>query len=109
MLYLHLHRGIGTALALKALRSGKCLPLIGDAAKSLDDVLPECTNFILACYNQKGSTTMTEACHNTWKLKVSRSTTSAPKLQTLPPTNEAFRENVSRTPTGYSLERCCES
>mgnify|MGYP007134113612 CR=1 FL=1 len=51
---------------------------------------------------------MTEACHNTWKLKVSRNTTSAPKLQTLPPTNEAFRENVSRTPTGYSLERCCE-
>ena len=84
------YSGIGKTLALKA------LPLLGDADKSIDDVLPECTSFILACYNQKGCTTMTEARHNIWKSKVSRSTASAPKLQTLPPTNEAFRENVAR-------------
>ena len=39
---------------------------------------------------------MTETRPNIWKFKVSRSTASAPKLQTLPPTNEAFRENVAR-------------
>ena len=39
---------------------------------------------------------MTTARHKIWSIKVSRTIGSAPKLQTLPPTNEAFRENVAR-------------
>ena len=88
--------GIGKGLAMKALRSGYSLLLLGEDDKSIDDVMPESTSFILACYSQKECNSMTEARHKVWKSRVSRSTASAPKLKTLPPTDAAFRENVAR-------------
>jgi len=39
---------------------------------------------------------MTEARQKSWSSKVSRTIGGAPKLQTLPPTTEAFTENVRR-------------
>ena len=50
----------------------------------------------LACYGQSKCHTMTEARQKVWTLKVGQSIAGVPKLVTLPPTNEAFGENVAR-------------
>lgn len=91
------YHGLGKGVALKVIRTGKYpLMFLGEVDKSLTDISPECTAFILACYNQSACCSLTEARHKIWSSKVSRSTASAPKLKTLPPTNEAFLENVVR-------------
>ena len=50
----------------------------------------------MSCYGHPESASLTDARQKTWSLMVSRSIGAAPKLQTLPPTNEAFVENVAR-------------
>lgn len=91
------YHGIGKGVALRVMKTNNfSLNHLGDTAKSLPDIIPQSTSFMLACYNQTGSQSMTEARHKIWVSKVSRSTASAPKLQTLPPTTEAFKENVAR-------------
>ena len=56
----------------------------------------EATKFILACYNQSKSQSMTEARKQMWQEKLSKSLSGPPKLCSLPPTTEAFTENVKR-------------
>jgi len=62
----------------------------------LADVINQAVPFMLACHEQSKYHSMTEAQQNVWTLKVGRSIAGAPKLATLPPTNEAFGENVAR-------------
>ena len=50
---------------------------------------------MLACTNRAACQSLTEVRHKIWTTKVSPGTASAPKLQTLPPTTEAFNENVA--------------
>ena len=89
--------GIGKAIALKVLRSRKYpLNMIGDVASDLPDAIHQATQFVLACYGQPECGSMTDARHKVWSSKVKRSIAGAPKLQSLPPTDEAFRENVAR-------------
>lgn len=89
--------GIGKAAALRVLRAGtEHLSYIGDTSCVLSEVITQATPFILACYGQTKCTSMTEARQKMWASKVGRSVASAPKLATLPPTNEAFKENVAR-------------
>jgi hypothetical protein len=77
------YQGIGKGVALKVIKMGKYpLTYLGDTDKSLLDVTTQCTSFMLACNNILVS-------------KVSCSTARTPKLKTLPPTNEAFKENVT--------------
>ena len=52
---------------------------------------------MLSCYGHPECSSLTGARQKIWSRKVSRSIGAAPKLQSLPPTNEAFTENVART------------
>lgn len=89
--------GIGKGVALKVLRSkAHSLGTLGDGNAALKDVVSEATKFMLACYGQSQSQTMTEARQRMWRSKVGRSMAGAPKLATLPPTDEAFAGNVAR-------------
>ena len=91
------YHGIGKGCALKVLRSHQySLSCLGEPTSHLDDVLRQATPFILACYGQSGCHSITEARQKVWTSKVARSTASAPKLCSLPPTNEAFKQNVAR-------------
>ena len=91
------YHGIGKGVALKILRSsGFSLSKVGDITSSVQDALGQSTPFVLSCYGHPESASLTDARQKIWSRKVSRSLGAAPKLKTLPPTNEAFVENVAR-------------
>ena len=72
---------------------------MGDPKTSLDDVMKESTHFIGACYGHKcdPSDTMSSIRYKVWVARTGRNGASIlPKLKSLPPTVEAFRENVKR-------------
>ena len=51
---------------------------------------------MLSCYNVRNADTMSDARMSVWASKTGRSMVSIPKLESLPPTNEAFEMNVRR-------------
>ena len=72
---------------------------LGDPKASLDDVMKESTHFIGACYGEKcdPSDTMSSIRYKVWVSHTGQKGASIlPKLKSLPPTVEAFRENVKR-------------
>ena len=55
------------------------------------------TAFVAKCYGSTVQGSMSDIRYNIWLKKTSkRKVTVKPKLQTLPPTTEAFRENANR-------------
>lgn len=92
-----MYHGIGKGVTLKVLRTGKLsLSKVGDITVSVEEALVQATHFILSCYGRPECTSLTDARQKIWSRKVSQSIGAAPKLQSLPPTNEAFAENVAR-------------
>ena len=92
-----MYHGIGKGVTLKVLRtSNLSLSKIGDITVSIEEAVVQATHFILSCYGRPECTSLTDARQKIWSRKVSQSTSAAPKLQSLPPTNEAFAENVAR-------------
>ena len=90
------YSGIGKGTALKILRSGKyTLSVIGDTRSNLTDVMQQASYFILACYGHSCCESITAARHKVWSTKLSRNTGKAPEQKSLPPTKEAFKENVT--------------
>ena len=93
------YNGIGKTKVVKALSAGIVLNHLGDPKANLDDVIKESTHFIGACYGQKcdPSDTMSSICYKLWASCTERKGASIlPKLKSLPPTVEAFRQNVKR-------------
>ncbi|KAG1651907.1 Craniofacial development protein 2 [Nymphon striatum] len=89
--------GIGKRVALKVLRSNKHkLNYLGNTDVDLIDVVEQATHFMIACYGQPGCSLFTEAQTKLWSRKFGRSKVTAPTLCALPPTTEAFKENVAR-------------
>ena len=89
--------GIGKAAALRVLTSGvHALTYVGDTSRILSEVTAQATPFILACYGQTKCPSLTGARQKMWANKVGQSVVGEPKLASLPPTNEAFNENVAR-------------
>ena len=88
--------GIGKTTALKQLQSGHLLNMLGTRGNPIEEVVQQATSFISACYGQKNCKTMSETRIKVWLSKTSRASSSTPKLCTLPPTTEAFKENVKR-------------
>jgi len=52
--------------------------------------------FVLACYGQGSCRSLTETRQKTWTQKIAQRRSSAPPLSSLPPTDEAFRQNNLR-------------
>ena len=90
--------GIGKTKMLKAVQSSKCsISLLGDINAPMKDIIKQVTDFMCKCYNSLDATTMTEARITAWLTKTGRkSALRIPKLCSLPPTTEAFEENVKR-------------
>ena len=92
------HYGIGKATVVNILRT-KSVPLssIGDLTSQFEDVLKEATNFIAACYKMPtDGSDMSSVRGKVWASRVGKAPSCAPKLHSLPPTSEAFCENVKR-------------
>lgn len=90
--------GIGKGTVVKVLRSGSVpLTCVGDHNADLKSVMKASTDFIAACYgNRTASESMSAVRQRVWASKVGKSPSVAPKLCSLPPTTEAFTENVKR-------------
>ena len=73
------------------------LTYVGDISRVLSEVTAQATPLILACYGQAKFTSLTGPRQQMWANKVDLGMAGAPKLTSLPPTNEAFNENVVRT------------
>ena len=91
--------GVGKVKAVKVLKAGHKLDSIGQPESQQETVIQEATQFIAACYGEKvrPDESMSDIRYRQWLSKMGRkSAASVPKLKTLPPTTEAFIENVKR-------------
>ncbi len=67
---------------------------MGNPVSSIEDVMNQATLFMLSCYGHPECATLTEARQRVWAVQVAKNVASAPKLCSLPPTTEAFVQNV---------------
>lgn len=89
--------GIGKSRIVKILKKGHSLSLLGDKTASIEDVNKQASVFINICYGYPKCLTVSEARVRAWSTKMGRSASSKPpRLCSLPPTNEAFLQNVKR-------------
>jgi len=89
------HR-VGKGTVVKILKAGHKLSAIGDVDSSHEEVMMQATKFISACYSYHNSKSLSEARLLVWTKKNRKGVTSASKLCAIPPTTEAFQENVKR-------------
>lgn len=88
--------GVGKVTAIAVARKGHILDQLGQPTADIIEVVKQSTAFMAACYGCKTPcSTMTECRQQQWAQKTGKST-SAPKLCSLPPTTEAFEQNVRR-------------
>ena len=96
-----IHKGvvIGKGTVLKNLTAApNSLSLFGYLDALLSDGVDQTTKFIGACYgNRVGEESMPDIRYKIWTTKFGNTATSAPKIQALPPTTEAFIEKVKRS------------
>ena len=88
--------GIGKGTVVKTLCSGMALSLLGDIDASMTEIIQQSMKFMLKCYGMNQAETMSNARMLLWSSKLSKGKTVTPDLCTLPPTDEAFEENVKR-------------
>ena len=81
-------------------RGGGCFPLfyIGDVHAEIKYVEAQATKFMCTAYGKvaESCNSMTERRVKMWRSKTGKSGASSVKLCSIPPTNEAFTENVHR-------------
>jgi hypothetical protein len=92
-------QGIGKPTIANAFKKGN-FPLfaIGDVNADLKSVETQAIKLICASYGKITATcnSMTEYRVKSWRMRTARAGTSSMKLCTMPPTNEAFYENLLR-------------
>ena len=91
--------GIGKATVIKVTKTGRfSLSEVGDVTADMKSVEAQATNFICAAYGKitQSCTSMTECRVKMWHSKTGKSGASSVKLCSLPPTSDAFIENVHR-------------
>lgn len=88
--------GIGKSTVIKILKDGYDLSAIGNVEAPLPEVIAQATRFISACYGMKKSRDMSHTRLLVWGKKSGKGHSSSPNLAVLPPTREAFTENVKR-------------
>ena len=73
------------------------MSLLGVIDSPIEAVIAQATKFISACYGQYStSESMSETRWRVWASKTGRTSAVPTKLCSLPPTSEAFKENVKR-------------
>jgi len=88
--------GIGKGTALKAVTAGNTLRKLGCTESSMSDVTAEATQFVGHCFGTNKNN-LSDMRVEIWSKKMSKKrVTAAPELKTLPPTSEAFLQNVYR-------------
>ena len=88
--------GIGKPTVINALRKGNIsLPSIGELSLPVGEVIKEGIALFLQCYGHANIPTMTDARIRTWKKRVAANNT-APRLESLPPTDATLSENIKR-------------
>ena len=89
--------GIGKGTVLKVLKTGTfSLSHLGCTNAQLADLISQSTSFMGACYSNKVTEeTMSAYRYKIWAARFGKGAL-APKLETLPPSTEAFTENVKR-------------
>ncbi|CAH3121622.1 unnamed protein product [Porites lobata] len=90
--------GIGKGTVIRTLLAAPdSLSLLGCLDATLSDVVDQATTFIGACYSKKiKDTTMSGFRYKVWAAKFGKTSSSTPKIETLPPSTEAFTQNVKR-------------
>jgi len=89
-------QGIGKITALTALKGGHFPPPLGDLNVSQEDLVKEGTSFIGVCYgNPSTINSMSEHRFQKWKSMMKGKCKNF-KLETLPPTTEAFTLHILR-------------
>lgn len=82
---------------LKILSKGFKLVKLGELNEPLSKVIEEATAFMGECYGSKVNTSLSDIRFDVWLSKTGkRRLTKTPELKALPPTTEAFTENVKR-------------
>ena len=101
--------GIGKAKALKAVKDAP-LSLLGEKDVDIEKVMQEATVFISRCYGQC-ITGSSENRKTIWKRKTDSAKKSErpPALKSLPPTDEAMKENIKRAHFTAALWKNCAS
>ena len=66
--------------------TGACLP----------DITRQASEFVAACNGHKDCSNISEAKKKSWAAKVGKGTSTIPQLKPLPPTIEAFLDDVKR-------------
>ena len=87
--------GVGKTTAVKIASKGYRLNLLGDLTADFQKVEHQSMEFMAACYGIQKCSSMTECRQKLWAQRTGKSS-SVPKLCSLPPTTEAFHENVLR-------------
>ena len=103
------YHGIGKLTVVKKLREGALLDAIGGISINLATAIEQATAPITKWYGYK-ATDMTDCRIQSWFNKTSKVRKTAPALKTLPPTKEAFSENVKRgllQAIWYYAMECC--
>ncbi len=89
--------GNGKARAIKVLQKGCTLLNLGNPNAHISDVITEATLFVAATYGSRVAGNMSDIRFGIWSAKTARKHIhKTPELRSLPPTSEAFGENVKR-------------
>ena len=101
--------GVGKGTVVTKLKAGQPLELLGNLQVPIDDVVIEATKFTATCYgvNVKEGEDMSDVRVEVWSRKIGKNITSAPELKSIPPTSEAFRENVKRAHIQAAIWKSC--
>ena len=83
---------------LKILKSSHLsLDKLTNTLEQIADVIAHCAFFIAACYFYPEETDMTSLKYSVWANKMgNHNLTQSPKLHALPPTAEAFEQQILR-------------
>ena len=87
--------GVGKLSILKRFSDGKKLSSLECCNANMNDVFAEATRFISDCYGFPDES-MTKCRIKCWQSKNSKARKTTPSLKSLPPTEEAFGENVKK-------------
>ena len=83
--------GIGKITALGLLRSqSHSIRKLGDVSVGLDEVINQCSQFILGCYGVVEADSEDNGRYKVWTRMMSHIISSAPKLQSLSPNMKPF-------------------